>query len=194
MRRWPLFRSQPLYITRLLYSSVLQAKSQQVDSSNSITAWKTPPSGCPRPATRETKGQQKAIASEVAACLNKNPHFMTPHFSPPRVPKTASHVGHSCYKEGLPVWLQTPLSPRQGQEQDAGAGAGSAPIVSSHQEMCLPSIFGVSLGSDHSLGALNGASAAMITQIPGKWLKEAILELLCSLPTPTLYPDRSRQR
>lgn len=119
--------------------------------------------GVPGQPPERPRSNRRPLPQQVAACLNKNPHF-----SPPRVPKIATQAGHSCYKEGFPVWLQIPLSPRQMQEQDAGARAGSAPTVSSHQEMCLPSIFGVSSGSDHSLRALNGALAAMITQIPGK--------------------------
>lgn len=141
MSRWPLFRSQLLYITRLLYSPVLQAKSQQGYSSNSTTAWRIPPIRVSQASHQGDHGATEATASAGSSLSEQEPHVMTPHFSTPRVPKTATQAGHSCYKEGFPVWLQIPLSPRQVQEQDAGARAGSAPTVSSHQEMCLPSIF-----------------------------------------------------
>lgn len=89
---------------------------------------------------------------------------MTPHFSPAQVPKIATQAGHSCHKEEFPVWLQTPLRPRQVQEQEAGTRATLCP----HSELpsgdvSLPSILEVSLAQGHSLRALKRALADMIT-------------------------------
>lgn len=62
------------------------------------------------------------------------------------------------------MWLQTPLRPRQVQEQEAGTRATLCP----HSELpsgdvSLPSILEVSLAQGHSLRALKRALADMIT-------------------------------
>lgn len=71
------------------------------------------PSGCPRQATKETKGPQKATASAGSSLSGQESTLhMTPHFSPAQVPKISTQAGHSCHKEGFPMLLKIPLGPR----------------------------------------------------------------------------------
>lgn len=69
-------------------------------------------------------------------------------------------------RERFPEWLETDF-------------ATHSEFWVHQARLSVPSILGMSLKSGHNPGALHGALAEVITQIPAKGLKE----LLCSLPS-----------
>lgn len=136
---------------------------------------------CPRPPSagqppERPRGQRKPLPQQVAASLDKSPGAHTSHDSslfPAQVPKMATQVGWSCYREGLPAWLQPQTGTGTGSRSQGRLWPQSKWLGPS--EVSLSSILGRSLVSGHSPGALNEAMAEMITETTAKWLKGATL-------------------